>query len=123
MDRESGKTDFTFTFMVLTFLTSILVFSFAKVHARGAAAMGWTCCTIVTIVAAKLQWEWKREWWFWFALLFGIGLQIPLVLLFPWDRPNLNGTGGLALAIPGFVITFGCIWLAGKIFSSSASPK
>ena len=78
--------------------------------------MGWTCCTIVTVVAAKLRWELKREWWFWMALAVGIGLQIPMVLLLPWDKPYLTGAGGLALSIPGFVLTSGCIWLTEKIF-------
>lgn len=116
MTTESDRTDFSFTFTVLTFLASIIVFSIAKPHSHGGAAMGWTCCTIVTVVAAKLRWELKREWWYWMALALGIGLQIPMVLLLPWDKPYLTGTGGLALSIPGFVLTSGCIWLAEKIF-------
>jgi hypothetical protein len=123
MHSDNSRVNFSFTFMVLTFLASILVFTFAKAHTSGAATMGWTCCTIVTIVAAKLQWEWRREWWFWLALFIGVGLQIPLVLFFPWNKPYLTGTGGLALSIPGFAITFGCIWFAEKMFSTPTSPE
>jgi hypothetical protein len=115
MASDNGRVNFSFTFTVITFLASIIVFSIAKSHAHGDAAMGWTCCTIVTIVAARLRWELKHEWWFWTALLFGIGLQIPMVLLFPWNKPYLTGTGGLAMSIPGFVLTSGCIWLAEKM--------
>jgi hypothetical protein len=75
MNTENGRTEFSFTFMVIVFLASIIVFSIAKSHGYGSVATGLACCTIVTIVAAKIRWELKREWWFWMALLFGIGLQ------------------------------------------------
>ncbi|MGP8259381.1 MAG: hypothetical protein ACLQM6_05450 [Acidobacteriaceae bacterium] len=120
---ENSRADFSFPFMVITLLASIIVSSIAKSYGHGSAATGLACCTIVTIVAAKLRWESKREWWFWMALLFGIGLQIPMVLFLPWNKPYLTGTGGLALSIPGFVFTYGCIWMAEKIFSRSTSPN
>ena len=123
MATENSRTEFSFTFTVITFLASVVVFSIVKSHASDGAAVGWACCAIVTIVSAKLRWELKREWWFWMALVFGVGFQIPMILLLPWDKPYLGGTGGLALSIPGFVLASGCIWGAEKISSRLRIPK
>jgi peptidoglycan/LPS O-acetylase OafA/YrhL len=123
VDKKDSRIDFSFTFLVLTFLASIIVASIAKSHGHGSVATGLACCAIVTIVAAKVRWELKTEWWFWAALFLGIGLQIPMVLFLPWDEPYLTGAGGLGLSIPGFILISGCIWLAEKIFSKSALPK
>lgn len=118
MANEKKKEDYSFSFMVLTFLASVMVDSIAKQHLQNKnAAVGVATCTIVLIIAAKIRWDLKRKWWFWIALCIGAALQLPLVLLLPWNAPHLTGAGALVFAIPGFLMALGCIFLAEKICS------
>jgi hypothetical protein len=120
MANEKKKEDYSFSFMLLTFLASVIVHSIAKQHLRNNhAAVGISTCTIVLIFAAKIRWDLKRKWWFWIALCTGAALQLPLVLLLPWDAPHLTGAGALVFAIPGFLMACGCVSLAEKICSKT----
>jgi hypothetical protein len=121
-DQEK-KEDYSFSFMVLTFIASIVVLSVAKQHMRGSAAVGVGVCTIPLIFAAKIRWDLKGRWWFWIALCVGAALQLPLVFLMPWSDRYLTGTGAMAFAIPGFLMACGCIFLAEKIFAKRTSDK
>jgi len=46
-----------------------------------------------------------------------------LVLLLPWSDRYLTGTGALAFVIPGFLMAYGCIFFAEKIFANGTSHK
>lgn len=124
MANEKKKEDYSFSFIVLTFLASVVVSSIAKQHLRNNdAAVGISICTILLIFTAKIRWDLKRKWWFWIALCIGAALQLPLVLLLPWDAPHLTGAGALVFAIPGFLMALGCIFLAEKILSKKSPAQ
>jgi hypothetical protein len=115
-DQEK-KDIYPFSFMVLVFLSSIVIASIAKQHTKSNVAWGTGACAIALMVAAKTRWELKGKWWFWAALFIGAALQLPLVFLLPWAEQYLGGTGALAFVIPGFLMASGCIFLAEKICS------
>jgi hypothetical protein len=121
--NQEKKEEYSFSFMVLTFIASIVALSIAKQHMRGSAAVGVGGCTIALIFAAKIRWELKGEWWFWFALSMAAALQLPLIFLMPWAAPHLTGTGAMAFVIPGFLMALGCVFLAERVFANSTSYK
>ena len=123
MVDQDKKEEYSFTFLALTFIASVAIFSIAKQHIRNDAAVGLGPCSIVLIVAAKARWDLKGKWWFWVALCMGAALQLPLIFLVPWAAPHLNGIGAMAFAIPGFLMALGCVFLAEKVFASSTRPK
>lgn len=117
-NQESRYTP-SFTFMALTFIAWIVVFSTAKQHFGDGPAIGLSCCLISLIFAANVRWDLRGRWWFWFALCVSGALQLPLALFLPWSRPHLNGPGAMVFVLPCFLIACGCIALAEKVWSAA----
>ncbi|WP_222597489.1 hypothetical protein [Edaphobacter albus] len=123
-EKNQEKKDlYPFSFMVLIFLVAVIISSIAKQHTSSNAAWGIGACTVALMVAAKTRWELKGKWWFWIALCIGSALQLPLVFLMPWSNQYLTGIGAMAFVIPGFLMAYGCIYIAEKFFENSSSPK
>jgi peptidoglycan/LPS O-acetylase OafA/YrhL len=121
--NQSNKDPYPFSFMFLAFLAAVIISSIAKQHMNSNAAWGMGACTGALIFAAKIRWELRDKWWFWLALFVGALLQLPLVLLLPWSDRYLTGIGAMAFALPGFLMAYGCIFLAEKVFASNTRPE
>ena len=113
--NQEKKDLYPFSFMVLIFLVAVIASSIAKQHTNSNAAWGVGGCSIALMVAAKTRWELKGKWWFWVALCIGTALQLPLVFLMPWSNRYLTGIGAMAFVIPGFLMAYGCIYVAEKL--------
>jgi hypothetical protein len=120
---QDKKDMYPFSFMALVFLAGVMISSIAKKYTTGNAPWGAGACAIAMMIAAKTRWDLKTKWWFWIALCLGGALQLPFGLLLPWSDRYLSGTGALAFVIPGFLLAYGCIFLAEKLFESSARSK
>ena len=114
MADQTKKEEYSLSFMVLTFLASIVVSSIAKLYMRGNISVGVGGCTIALIFAARIRWDLRARWWFWTALCVGGLLQVPLLFL-PWSNRYITGIGALAFVIPGFLISYGSIICAEKL--------
>lgn len=107
--------------MVLVFLVAVIIASIAKRYLNGNAAWGAGACAVALMIAAKTRWKFKGDWWFWGALCVGALAQLPLIFLVPWADRYLTGTGAMAFVIPGFLMAYGILFLAEKIFANSSA--
>jgi hypothetical protein len=120
---DQKKNDPSILFMMLTLVVAILANDIAKQHMRSSAAVGVAACTIGLFAVARIRWELKGKWWYWVALLAGAALQLPLIFLMPWSDRYLTGIGAMAFVIPGFLMAYGCVLLAEKMFASVSSSS
>jgi peptidoglycan/LPS O-acetylase OafA/YrhL len=118
---QDKKDPYPFSFMFLVLLAMVITHSIAKGYMNDNAAWGAGVCVLAVIAPAKLRWELRHEWWFWFALLVGALLQLPFVFFMPWAAPHLTGPGAMVFATPGFLMALGCVFLAEKIFAKESS--
>jgi hypothetical protein len=102
---------------MLTIIAAILASDLAKQHMRSSAAVGVGGCAIALIAAPRIGWKLRGRWWYWVALCVGAALQLPLVFLMPWSDRYLTGIGAMAFVIPGFLMAYGCVYLAEKLFA------
>ena len=78
----------------------------------------WVCAGLVLVVA-RANWELRSTPWFWLSLTVSVLLQIPLVLLIPWNNKGLTGISLLPVALLDYGVVYGCVRLAGKMASRS----
>ena len=121
MSFDQKRESPTFTFLVVTLISSIAVGDVAKGYLAPSAATGVSCCLIGMAFVAWSRWDLRSKWWFWIALLVGMVLERPLILLLPWAAPHMTGPGAMVFVIPGFVAALGCVFLAEKICSSRST--
>jgi hypothetical protein len=60
------------------------------------------------------------------AVAFGFLLQVPIVLLIPWNNRNLTGISLLPVAVLDYGLVYGCVKLVEKMMSrdgTASSPS
>jgi len=83
------------------------------------------CCGLVILVV-MVRWDLRKRWWFWAVILFGVALQVPIVLLVPWANRGLTGISVLPLGALDYGVVYGCVKLAEKMADrseGSSSPS
>jgi hypothetical protein len=69
----------------------------------------------MVLLVVRARWDLRKHAWFWVAVAFGTLLQIPIVVLIPWDNRNLTGISLLPVALLDYGLVYGCIKLAEKM--------
>jgi hypothetical protein len=87
----------------------MLLFCFLGKWETGIGA--WICSGIV-LLAVRVHWDLRKHVWFWIAVILAFIIQIPIVLLIPWDDRNLTGISLLPVAVLDYGLAYGCIKLA-----------
>lgn len=90
-------------------LPIMLLFCFLGKWETGIGA--WICSGIV-LLAVRVHWDLRKHVWFWIAVILAFIIQIPIVLLIPWDDRNLTGISLLPVAVLDYGLAYGCIKLA-----------
>jgi hypothetical protein len=73
----------------------------------------WICTGLVVLVA-RARWDLRRHIWFWMIIVFAELLQIPIVLLMPWNNRSLTWFSFLPVAVLDYGIIYGCVRLVEK---------
>ena len=73
----------------------------------------WICAGLVVLVVRQ-RWDLRRNLWFWVIIVGAFLLQIPLVLLIPWNDRNLTAISLLPVAVLDYGLVYGCIRLIEK---------
>jgi len=74
----------------------------------------WICTTIVFLVVGA-RWDLRKRFWFWIAIGFGLLLQIPLVLLVPWNNRNLIWMTVLPVGVLDYFLVYYCVRVTEKL--------
>jgi len=74
---------------------------------------GWICAGLVVAIARQ-RWDLRRRVWFWIVITAAFLLQVPLVVLIPWNDRNLTGISLLPVAVLDYGLVYGCIKLIEK---------
>jgi hypothetical protein len=85
----------------------------------------WICSGLVFLVI-RTRWDLRKHVWFWMAVAFGFLLQVPIVLLIPWNNRNLTGISLLPVAVLDYGLVYGCVKLVEKMMSrdgTASSPS
>jgi hypothetical protein len=82
----------------------------------------WICSGLVMLVA-RTRWDLRMHVWFWITIVFGELLQIPIVLLIPWNERNLTWFAFLPVAVLDFGLVHGCVKLVEKMMTRNAGAS
>jgi hypothetical protein len=74
----------------------------------------WICLTFVMLVV-RIRWDLRRHVWFWITIGLTLLLQIPLVLVIPWNDRNLTWFILLPVAILDYAVVYGCVRFVEKL--------
>jgi hypothetical protein len=97
-------------------LPVLFLFAYLGNAGEGRAA---AICVAVIIIAARYRWDLRKRIWFWITLIGIITLQIPLILLIPWNSKSYPGLTLLPFAVADYALVYGCIKLAEKVIKGS----
>ena len=101
------------TILAMLSLSPIFFLSIYLGHVKQGLG-AWACAGVVTI-AVKTFWTLRHRAWFWPVVLFAILIQVPFVLLVPWDNRNLSFISLLPAGVLDFAIVYGSFKLAEKL--------
>lgn len=93
---------------MLIALPVFLLFCFLGKWEIGIGA--WICAGLVILVVRQ-RWDLRRHFWFWMVVALAILLQIPVVLLIPWNNRSLTGISLLPVGLLDYGLVYGCIKL------------
>jgi hypothetical protein len=82
----------------------------------------WICGGLV-ILAVKVRWDLRKHLWFWMAVTLAFILQIPIVVLIPWDNRSLTGISFLPVAALDYGLAYRCIRLAELLTKRNHNPS
>ena len=85
--------------------------------------IGAAICSGLVILVVMVRWDLRKHWWFWVVILFGVALQIPIVLLVPWANRGLTGISLLPLGALDYGVVYGCVKLAEKMVKKTDSSS
>ena len=100
-------------YLILLCSSPILIASaiFGKVHLGFGA---WICSALV-ISVARVRWDLRTHIWFWTTIASAELLQIPIVLLIPWNDRGLTWITFLPVAVLDYGLVYGIIKLIEKV--------
>jgi len=90
----------------------------------GKADIGLTVFIVLgmTIFAIKLHWDLRKHIWFWTIIALFLALHVPLLPMIRWPQGNVSVRSYALLAgIADFVIIWGALELAEKLFAKDSS--
>lgn len=105
----NSKSAYTALFFALPVL---LAFGYLGKWEMGIGA--WICAGLVLLVV-KAHWELKCSPWFWASTIISIVIQIPFILLVPWNNRSLSGISLLPVAALDYGLLYGFFKLAEKM--------
>lgn len=119
LPHDQPPTDYT-GLIIAAMLTPVFVF-FAFL---GKADVGLSAYIVLGVVmlAIKLRWNLRKHVWFWATIGFILALHVPLVFMIQWPQgkfPTIAYT--MPIGIADFLIIFGALGLAEKLFSKNSS--
>ena len=110
---DSRKLTSKSAYMALLYSLPILfLFCFMGKWETGIGA--WICSGLV-LLAVRSRWDLRVHAWFWVAVTLALFIQIPIVLLIPWNNRNLTGISLLPVAVLDYGLVYGCIKLAERL--------
>lgn len=74
----------------------------------------WICAGIV-ICAARSRWDLKNHLWYWIVVVLAFILQVPLVLLVPWNNKHFSYISLLPVGVLDYAVLYGAMKLAEKL--------
>jgi hypothetical protein len=77
----------------------------------------WICAGVVLLVVRQ-RWDLRRHFWFWIIVALAVLVQIPVVLLIPWENRSLTGISLLPVGVLDYGLMYGCIKLTEKVFGA-----
>jgi len=92
----------------------------------GKAEMGLKVFIVLgmAIFAIKLHWDSRKHFWFWAIIAIILALHVPLVFMVRLPQGNVPARSYVIPAgIADFVIIWGALDLAEKLFAKNSSPK
>jgi len=102
-----------FGYLILLCSSPILVVFaiLGKVH----LGFGAWICTVLVMLVVRTRWDLRRHVWFWIIIIFAELIQVPIVLLMPWNDRNLTWITFLPVAVLDYVLVIGCVRLVEKM--------
>jgi hypothetical protein len=82
----------------------------------------WICTGLVLLII-RIRWDLRRHVWFWIAIVFAALLQVPFVLLVPWNNRSLTGISLLPIGVLDYAIIYGLIKLIEKMVQRVNKPR
>jgi hypothetical protein len=92
----------------------------------GKADIGLTVFVVLgmAIFAIKLHWDLRKHIWFWATIVIILALHVPLLPMVRWPQGNVSVRPYVLLAgIADFVIIWGALELADKLFAKNSSSS
>jgi hypothetical protein len=99
---------------LIALCSSPIMVIFWILYSLGTGIGAWICFTFVLLVV-RIRWDLRRHAWFWITIALALLLQIPLVLLIPWNSRNLTWIILLPVAALDYSVVYGCVRLAEKL--------
>lgn len=76
----------------------------AAYFGHASEGLGIFVCTGMVGFAAKQYWDLRRDYRYWSVLVFGVLIQIPLVLFFPWDAKGMSYPKLLPIGLADYAV-------------------
>jgi hypothetical protein len=103
----------------LAMLIALPVFILFCILKRWEMGIGAWICAGLVVAIVRQRWDLRRRLWFWIVISAAFLLQVPLVVLIPWNDRNLTGISLLPVAVLDYGFVYGCIKLIEKATGGS----
>ena len=114
MDRKVDEIVAFKRWVALAILISFpiaLIFAYFGQTARGETA--WFC-TLMILVAVRLQWDLRHYLWFWIAVAVISAIHVPLIIFFPWTKKDYPGLILMPVGLLDCAVVYGFFKLVEK---------
>src|SRR5262249_14722918 len=99
---------------LLAMLYSAPVFILFIASDKMGEGLGAWFATGIIVASITVNWDLRRNLWFWIAIMIAILLQIPFVQFVPWTDRYMSFVGLLAFGLLDYALVYGCIQLVRK---------
>jgi hypothetical protein len=102
-------------------LSPIFILSICVGHIK--EGLGTWICSGILLAAARTRWDLRNRSWYWIILVLSIPLQIPFVLLVPWDDRHWSYVTLIPVAVLDYSIVYASFKLVDRLARKDAATK
>lgn len=114
-DDQGQPREFTAKEAYISGLCSLPLMLTFSYFGKWETGFGAGICGAIVILVARIRWDLRQHVWFWIAILAGALLQVPIILVVPWEDRGLTGIAFLPLGLLDYAVVYGLVKLTEKI--------
>ncbi|MGA1983449.1 MAG: hypothetical protein ABSG84_13410 [Acidobacteriaceae bacterium] len=117
--KDEGPPSWAGVMVAVVTLPVLMIFDYLGKFYLGLSITIWLG---MNLLAIWLRWKLRRRAWFWVVIVFACALELPLVLLIPWQRIAIDRIALLPFGVAVIAITMGAVKLVETFIVKASFP-